>query len=614
MGDLDESLSASRIGPCLMVWEDAGHAPRVPMDLHTACALGDYDCVRNHLRLSGDVNALNKEGWTALIYAAYVGHDTVVNLLIEEGKVDVNRASAANTTPLMWAATSGNESVAYFLIQNGAKIDLTNDRGWTALMHAAERGHHTVIKLLLDNNANIEQSDPRTGNTPLLLAIIGGHEMAVQTLLDHGARSDVVNIRKETAHSLARNRARSTAILNLLDRVKRDSPTEDLRTEAGLGLSFTAHSPDKSLDSLDSGPDIRAAHAALFNKRQQDNDPVLVPQQQHHQQLDQQQAYQHQSSLPLPQQQLQDEHQLYQQPQQHYNQQGERRLIQRQHSAPHDLITHRQQDFHQAESSPPSGSRTTGSPEGKSLLSPGNMQTPQSHPHRVSHQPPSPVHPSPLPLSPMGDGGPQALQEFLKGLNLAKYIPVFEREEIDLATLLTMDEADLKDIGIKLFGPRRKIAAAIARWHESNNNLAEEEEVRQLTDQLRTSFQQTLHHEVHSLTTKLEELSTSLSQAEAERLRLREQLAIEKQLRGVAESSLRRDHTVLQQDNHRAISPHQLPPCDTAANMKFPTSPASNAVPVPTRTVTYSEPVSVYMKGTPPSAPHDIGSHTTNAS
>ena len=64
-----------------------------------------------------DLNAKNRGGWTALMYAAYIGHDNVVNLLLES-RVDVNTANNKGHTPLMLAAGScGNESIAYFLLQ-----------------------------------------------------------------------------------------------------------------------------------------------------------------------------------------------------------------------------------------------------------------------------------------------------------------------------------------------------------------------------------------------------------------------------------------------------------------------------------------------------------------
>lgn len=50
------------------------------------------------------------------MYASYIGHDNIVNLLLEAG-VNVNAATAKGLTPLMLAASCGNESIAYFLLQ-----------------------------------------------------------------------------------------------------------------------------------------------------------------------------------------------------------------------------------------------------------------------------------------------------------------------------------------------------------------------------------------------------------------------------------------------------------------------------------------------------------------
>ena len=50
------------------------------------------------------------------MYAAYVSHDTVVNLLLE-ARADANKGTPGGVTPLMVAAGCGNESICYFLIQ-----------------------------------------------------------------------------------------------------------------------------------------------------------------------------------------------------------------------------------------------------------------------------------------------------------------------------------------------------------------------------------------------------------------------------------------------------------------------------------------------------------------
>lgn len=68
-----------------------------------------------------DLDGKNIGGWTPLMYASYIGHDNIANLLLEAG-VNVNAATAKGLTPLMLAASCGNESIAYFLlqVQNGS--------------------------------------------------------------------------------------------------------------------------------------------------------------------------------------------------------------------------------------------------------------------------------------------------------------------------------------------------------------------------------------------------------------------------------------------------------------------------------------------------------------
>eukprot|EP00117_Sycon_ciliatum_P019387 scpid39297/ scgid2843/ Ankyrin repeat and SAM domain-containing protein 3 len=60
---------------------------------------------------------------------------------------------------------------------------------------------------------------------------------------------------------------------------------------------------------------------------------------------------------------------------------------------------------------------------------------------------------------------PQTIEEFLSALGLSKYLPLFEEQDVNMHAFLTLTDDDLKEIGLKLFGPRRKITSAIARWH-----------------------------------------------------------------------------------------------------------------------------------------------------
>ncbi len=89
----------------------------VPLDLYTACMIGDFATVKKSVSSRGDLNKKNKHGgWTPLMYAAFIGRDSIINMLLDVG-VDVNSMTPSGTTALMLAADCGNESVVYFLLQ-----------------------------------------------------------------------------------------------------------------------------------------------------------------------------------------------------------------------------------------------------------------------------------------------------------------------------------------------------------------------------------------------------------------------------------------------------------------------------------------------------------------
>ena len=63
-----------------------------------------------------DLNRANQGGWTPLMYACYIGHVNVVNLLLQ-ARVTVNITNKKQQTPLILAASCGNEEVAGALLK-----------------------------------------------------------------------------------------------------------------------------------------------------------------------------------------------------------------------------------------------------------------------------------------------------------------------------------------------------------------------------------------------------------------------------------------------------------------------------------------------------------------
>lgn len=62
------------------------------------------------------MNRKNVGGWTPLMYAAYIGHDRIANVLLDAG-VGVNVTTVRRQTPLMLAASCGNEGIAHCLLE-----------------------------------------------------------------------------------------------------------------------------------------------------------------------------------------------------------------------------------------------------------------------------------------------------------------------------------------------------------------------------------------------------------------------------------------------------------------------------------------------------------------
>ncbi|XP_047440766.1 bicaudal C homolog 2 [Mugil cephalus] len=65
------------------------------------------------------------------------------------------------------------------------------------------------------------------------------------------------------------------------------------------------------------------------------------------------------------------------------------------------------------------------------------------------------------------------LPELLSQLGLLKYIDVFEEQEIDYQTFLTLSDEDLKEVGVSTFGARRKMLLAISDLNRSKRRLSD---------------------------------------------------------------------------------------------------------------------------------------------
>ena len=78
----------------------------------------------------------------------------ILQELIKSG-ADINAKDKLGWTALIYATIENNRNAAKLLIANNADINAKDSNGNTALMWASHFGHMVIAKLLIDNNADI---------------------------------------------------------------------------------------------------------------------------------------------------------------------------------------------------------------------------------------------------------------------------------------------------------------------------------------------------------------------------------------------------------------------------------------------------------------------------
>jgi uncharacterized protein len=157
--------------------------------LHWAAYFNDPETTALLLRAGAKVMARNALGVTPLALAAQQGGANVIDQLIQAGAGPNDPLNFVNSgeTPLMHAARSGSVEAVKVLVKAGA--DVNAKETWneqTALMWAAAEGNAPVVEALIGLDANI-QARSNAGTTPFLFAVRKGDMRSVQALLAAGA-------------------------------------------------------------------------------------------------------------------------------------------------------------------------------------------------------------------------------------------------------------------------------------------------------------------------------------------------------------------------------------------------------------------------------------------
>ena len=94
------------------------------------------------------VDVQDFSGNTALMGATFKGYTNMVDLLIELGKANVNQVNANGASALIFAATFGQKDIAEKLIAHGADKSIKDNRGKTAKDHAIMQDNKVLVDIL----------------------------------------------------------------------------------------------------------------------------------------------------------------------------------------------------------------------------------------------------------------------------------------------------------------------------------------------------------------------------------------------------------------------------------------------------------------------------------
>ncbi|XP_060109507.1 serine/threonine-protein phosphatase 6 regulatory ankyrin repeat subunit C isoform X1 [Heteronotia binoei] len=152
-------------------------------------------CLEFLLDNGADPSLRDKQGYTAVHYAAAYGNRQNLELLLEMSFNCLDDVeSTIPVSPLHLAAYNGHCEALKTLAETLVNLDVRDHKGRTALYLATERGSTECVEVLTSHGASALVKEKKKKWTPLHAAAAYGNTDSLHLLIDSGERVDITDV------------------------------------------------------------------------------------------------------------------------------------------------------------------------------------------------------------------------------------------------------------------------------------------------------------------------------------------------------------------------------------------------------------------------------------
>ncbi|KAK1272576.1 hypothetical protein QJS04_geneDACA013262 [Acorus gramineus] len=141
---------------------------------HTLAMSGQIALMDELLGLGADIDAADKDGYTALHRAVIGKKEAVISHLLRKG-ANPHVRDRDGATPLHSAVQVGAMQTVKLLIKYKVDVNIADDEGWTPLHVAIQSRNRDIAKVLLVNSADKTRRN-KDGKTPLDISLCYGKD------------------------------------------------------------------------------------------------------------------------------------------------------------------------------------------------------------------------------------------------------------------------------------------------------------------------------------------------------------------------------------------------------------------------------------------------------